>query len=128
MVSCVVWFCFLILLTYISFLSFFGLTSVMDFPTLFVCCYHRHDYNPERNGGIYSLITTCGRFEKVAFFESRGSDPLVYYASLCFIAKFGPILSVGGDQEWLYKREMDVWISKMIFFSFLPLIFEIQFL
>ncbi|KAH7852913.1 hypothetical protein Vadar_030874 [Vaccinium darrowii] len=101
------------------------ITSVMDLPTPFVRChYQRHDYNSERNGGIYSLVTACGRLEEVAFSESLGSDPLIYYASPRFVAKFGPILPVGGAQEWLYKREMDVWISKMIFFSFLPLTFE----
>ncbi|KAI8531045.1 hypothetical protein RHMOL_Rhmol11G0107400 [Rhododendron molle] len=93
---------------------------VMVLTTPFVGIVQRAKYDKIDNTGCwYALINVNGEQEDVAFSRTRSSKNLLYEGHAPFVAKYGQILPIGIATTWNLRKEMDAWLSKIIYYSFL---------
>ncbi|KAI8534171.1 hypothetical protein RHMOL_Rhmol10G0068400 [Rhododendron molle] len=94
--------------------------TVMVLTTPFVGIVRRAKYDKIDNTGCwYALINVNGEQEDAAFSKTRSPKNLLYEGHAPFVAKYGQILPIGIATTWDLRKEMDAWLSKIIYYSFL---------
>ncbi|KAG5535872.1 hypothetical protein RHGRI_023594 [Rhododendron griersonianum] len=93
---------------------------VMVLTTLFVRIVKQGKYDKIGNTGEwYTLVNVDGQREVVAFSKSRSTKNLRYHMHDGFITKYNQILPTGGAKIWDLKKDMEAWIYRMVYYSFL---------
>lgn len=94
--------------------------KVMVLTTPFVIIVKQGKYDKIGNTGEwYALINVDGQREVVAFSKSRSTKNLKYYTHDGFITKYNQILPTGGAKIWDLRKDMEAWIYKLAYYSFL---------
>lgn len=87
----------------------------MDFRAPFVRAHY------DRTEGIVSLETTNGQLQTVAQCSTVGPTNLLYEACPDFIATYSKTIDIGHISKWTSQTDMDKWLNKVIYSSFLSL-------
>lgn len=87
----------------------------MDLQTPFVRAHF------DKETGTVSLETTHGQLQTVAESSTTGTSKLLYTACPEFIATYKETLDIGLVLKWTSQANMDSWLNRLIYSSFLAL-------
>lgn len=75
----------------------------------------------DKKTGTVSLETTNGQLQTVARCSSAGTKDLLYEACPTFIATYSKTIDIGLVWKWTSQSDIDAWLNKIIYSSFLSL-------